>query len=175
MYKIVPSQNAGGRRLVALERLSQTDFDGIAAALDVLPREAQKIGFVAARRATRLERVETLWNGRETVADAQPGDWIATNFGADQLPLRDVGGHLNVYVIAADRFPELYQLDGGLTPYGGIYRSRAIVRALYLSGGFEILAPWGEMQHADVGYLINNGLEVYGNAKETFEKTYSWM
>jgi len=31
------------------------------------------------------------------------------------------------------------------------------------------------MQCADAGYLIDNGAEVYGNAKETFEKTYSWV
>ncbi|MCB1522046.1 MAG: hypothetical protein KDJ37_15950 [Hyphomicrobiaceae bacterium] len=161
-------------RLVATTQLSREDFEEIAARLGQTAVIARKAGFVAARQSDTAQRIETRWNGRETVANAEPGDWIATNMDADGSPIRDGELNVNVYVIKKDRFPELYAATGGSNEHGEIFGSRGTVSAIELGGGFEILAPWGEIQRADAGYLIDNGSEVYGNAKETFAATYVW-
>jgi hypothetical protein len=41
-----------------------------------------------------------------------------------------------------------------------------------MPAGFDIMAPWGERQVGEQGYLILNGGEVYGNNTDTFEATY---
>jgi hypothetical protein len=66
----------------------------------------------------------------------------------------------------------LYEPMSGETPYGRIFRPKGRVEALRLFAGFEIMAPWGEMQRATDGYLLLNGNEVYGNNRQTFEETY---
>ena len=160
-------------RVLADTRLDEEDFQGILRKLRVTPITARKTGFVAARCATHGEAVETRWNGVETNNSASPGDWIVTNLSSGQTALRDGGGHTNTYVVRSDRFCQLYEPAGCSNEFGSIYRPKQRVQALYLSGGFQILAPWGEMQHASKGYLVLNGNEVYGNNKETFEATYS--
>ena len=162
----------GDARLVATERLGSGDFTDIAAALGETPRRARKTGFVSARVATQQQTIETQWNGKETTAVAEPGDWIATNMSADGKILRDASGDANTYVITAAKFPDLYERDEGKTEFGDVYRARGAVEALFFPGGFEILALWGEIQRADAGYFLLNGDEVYGNNKETFEATY---
>jgi len=163
---------AAGSRLIATSTLTRDDFAVIAERLGASPFRARKSGFIAASAATSARKVETRWNGRETASDAAPGDMIATNMGADRSVLRDGDGNVNVYVIKASRFADLYERDTGTIEHGDIYRPRGVVSALYLPAGFEILAPWGETQRAATGYLLDNGAEVYGNAKETFEATY---
>jgi hypothetical protein len=61
----------------------------------------------------------------------------------------------------------------GQTEFGPIYLPKGVVEAIHLSGGFEILAPWGQKQQSPDGYLLLNGTEVYGNDKNTFEATYA--
>lgn len=161
------------RRLVADERLSKADFRNIADQIGVMPITARKVGFVAARRATQVERVETLWNGKETCNSASPGDWIATNLSPRREVLRDKSGHPNTYVIRSERFAALYEPEMGETEFGRMYRPKGAVEAIHLSGGFEILAPWGQTQHSHDGYLLLSGSEVYGNDKETFKATYA--
>jgi hypothetical protein len=160
-----------GVRLVADTKLSSADFDAVARQVGVAPFTARKIGFVSARTAERDERVETRWNGKETANIARPGDRIVTNLDAQGMPLVDIDGHHNIYVIKADAFAKLYELADApnVVP---IYHARGTVQAIALAGGFEILAPWGETQRADRGYLILNGADVYGNNAETFETTY---
>ena len=72
----------------------------------------------------------------------------------------------------AETFPTLYDSAVGENEFGRFFRAKNMVDALFLSGGFEILAPWGQGQTADSGYLLFNGEEVYGNNATTFEETY---
>lgn len=170
MFRIEAHASPDGPRLLAPEKLSRDDFNSIAVELKLLPFRARKTGLVAARMAKDVEPVETLWNGKETHDTAAPGDFIVTNLKADGSVLRDSSGHENRYVIRGPRFPDLYE-QAPDNPQA--YRSRVVVRAIYFAGGFEIKAPWDETQRAEAGYLLDNGYEVYGNARETFESTYS--
>ena len=79
---------------------------------------------------------------------------------------------MNVYVIAADKFPALYERTSEKGAHGAISRAKGMVSALPLPGGFDILAPWGERQRGASGYLLLNGAEVYGASREAFEATY---
>ena len=173
MYTIARAGPAPGcPRLLSSEELTPADFAKLATDLGARPSNARKIGFVSARRATKRQPIETLWNGKETEVMAEPGDMIVTNMSADREILRDADGNANTYVIRAAKFPELYERSSGETEFGEIFRARGAVEAIFLPGGFEIKAPWGEMQRADAGYILKNGDEVYGNNKETFEGTY---
>ena len=162
-------------RVVTSDLLTKADFQTIARQLSATPFAASKTAQVAARLATVAEPVETRWNGLESRDVAHAGDYVVTNLGNGRIPLRDRDGHVNTYVVRSTRFPELYERAEGTMPHGDVYRARGMVEALYLPGGFEILAPWGETQRATAGYLILNGDEIYGNAKETFEATYAPM
>jgi len=173
MFELVRTGAASTtNRLLAPQGLNSDDFGRLAVLLDVQPRKAHKIGLVAARKASRPEEVVTNWNGVETRNTAQPGDFIVTNLSARRSVLRDRSGNANVYVIRAASFHGLYESDGGATEFGEVYRAKGSVEALYLSGGFEILAPWGEVQSANRGYILRNSHEVYGNNRETFDLTY---
>ena len=160
------------QRFVAQEKLTPDAFVQLATARSVTPLRARKIGYVVARQALSHGRVETRWNGKETANTAVAGDWIVTNLAADRTPLKDDAGNLNIYVIAAARFGELYEPTGNSIALGQVYRAKGTVQAIALPSGFDILAPWGERQQAARGYLILNGTEVYGNNAETFEATY---
>lgn len=159
-------------RLIARAALGKADFQAIADALGVQPIEARKTAFISARPATAGERIETHWNGLETVNTAKPGDWVATSLTANGEVLRDRAGHANSYIIPAAHFPTLYAQVEGSNQFGRFHAAHGTVAALYLSGGFEILAPWGEPQTAPDGYLMLSGSEVYGNNAETFAATY---
>jgi hypothetical protein len=152
--------------------LTPADFENIVRELGGRTLQARKIGYVAAREAAKTELIETRWNGKETANTARPGDWIVTNLSPQCEVLRDRNGHENTYVIAADRFSELYERASGSTPFGPAYRARGVVSAIALAGGFDIKAPWGERQTAPTGYLLFNGSEVYGCHSETFAATY---
>jgi hypothetical protein len=172
MFEIVQAGEGGGdARLVAGAVLSAADFQRIAEKSGGSLR-ARKTGFVAARQAAEAKVVETKWNGRETTNTARAGDWIVTNLTSDEKPLRDREGHLNVYVIATERFGSLYQPTGRTGEHGAIYRAKRTVEVIGFPGGFDIVAPWGERQTARAGYLIFNGDEVYGSHAETFAATY---
>lgn len=159
-------------RLLTMEVLTSGDFNEVAKVLGIAPVKARKIGFIAARRTLEPVTIETRWNGKESIAAAAPGDWIAVNMTPDRKLMRDGDGELNVYVIRADRFPDLYAPDDGSTAHGDIYRAVSEVEAIHFPGGFEIMAPCGELQRAPAGYLLSNGTDVYGNAEQTFLLTY---
>jgi hypothetical protein len=162
-------------RLVAPEGIGAgQEFDRLAAELGTFVRRARKVGFVAARKADAPQAVVSHWNGVETTNMAQPGDWIIANLDAGRETLRDKTGNANLYVIEAGKFPALYEAASGTSEFGDVYLAKGEVEAVYLSGGFIIKAPWGETQEADDGYLLRNGDEVYGNNKETFERTYEF-
>jgi hypothetical protein len=168
----------GTRKLLSTAKLQPEHFHAIARALGVEAIRARKIGYVAARRATRRVKVETRWDGKETINTAQRGDWIVTNVSSQGEVMRDREGHENRYVIEAERFSELYEAATGgpagdaRTPGRAVYRAKGVVSALRLPGGFDIVAPWGERQAAPAGYLILSGPDVYGNNAETFAATY---
>jgi hypothetical protein len=173
MFKIEHAgPGRGDARLVADAALTSADFLRIAQALGRSPIRARKTGFVAARQATKREDVETRWNGRETTNTARAGDWVVTNLDPQQRPLRDGDGHVNRYVILAERFADLYEPTGAENEFGVVCRAKGIVDAISLPGGFDIVAPWGERQTSPSGYLLCNGTEVYGNNAETFAATY---
>ena len=163
---------ADKHRLVAEAVLSAVDFHAIADQLGTRPLKARKTALIAALPATAGERIETHWNGSETVNTAKPGDWVATSLTADGGVLRDRDGNANRYIIPGTGFPRLYSPVEGSNEFGRFHAARGTVAALHLSGGFEILAQWGERQTAPDGYLMLSGSEVYGNNAETFAATY---
>lgn len=162
-------------RLVAPSRLHRADFQGVADRLGTKPVKARKIGLVAARKADETETVVTEWNGSETSNTALPGDWIVTNMSRDKVVLTDAAGHANTYVIKAETFPGLYEPVPGENEHGSFFKAKGTVEAIFLSGGFDLVAPWGERQQAERGYLVMNGKDVYGNNAETFEATYETL
>jgi hypothetical protein len=164
--------NGNKLRLIARAVLSEADFHAIADTLGTKPLQARKIALIAARPATAGERIETHWNGPETINTAKPGDWVATSLTADGDVLRDRNGNANSYIIPAADFPTLYSPVEGSNQFGRFHAARGTVAALHLSGGFEIVAPWGERQFAPDGYLLLSGSSVYGNHAETFAATY---
>lgn len=159
-------------RVVSTEVLDAEDFAQIATELGTPAVRARKTGMIAALRTDHAVRIETNWNGKETGADALPGDWIVTTLGPDGSPLKDKGGATNTYVIQAERFSDLYEPSGHECPQGHVFRPKGVVDAIRLHGGFEIMAPWDELQRADDGWLLLNGTEVYGNHRDTFAATY---
>ena len=162
-------------RLVAPAKLTDKEFREVASNLSQPVVKARKIGLVAARKAEQEQPIVTLWNGHETTNTAQPGDWVVTSLTPDRKVLRDNGGNANAYVIKADKFPLLYDPTAGSNEFGEFFEAKGLVEAVYLSGGFDIAAPWGQRQISRAGYLVLNGDEVYGNHKETFETTYEVM
>jgi len=159
-------------RLVSDATLKEVDFEDIANAIGVRPFSARKVAFVAARTAIRAEDVETHWNGKETRNTAKPGDFIVTSLTRRKTTLRDSAGNANTYVIKATTFKRLYAPTRGINRMGRFYRAKSVVSAIYLSGGFNIVAPWGKRERAPKGYLLLNGREIYGNNAGTFEATY---
>jgi hypothetical protein len=162
-------------RLLATKQLTEADFRAIAIQLRTPPLRARKLGRVAARTAVISQLIETRWNGCETHQVAEAGDLIVTSLSPDGTVLRDRDGNVNSYVITADRFGRLYEACAEETCFGAVYRPNITVQALFLSGGFELMAPWGEIQRADSGYIVLQGGEVYGNNRETFEATYGGL
>ncbi len=173
VWKIIGAKG----RLRSIGKLTSKDFQAIAAILGLDPVRARKTGLVAARRAARARTVETRWNGTETKNRARAGDWIVTSLTPERRVLRDSEGRRNTYVIASERFRELYEPAGAKSvgKLGTVYRAKGVVSALRLGGGFDILAPWGERQAGRAGYLILNGEDVYGNNAETFQETYELL
>jgi uncharacterized protein len=163
---------AGTVRLTSTDRLTGEDFRSIAQRLGRNSFAARKIGLVAARRARWWHRIETRWNGRESEDVAAPGDWIVTTLDANGKVVLDAEGHVNSYVVKSDRFARLYAPTRGKTRLGKVFSAKGVVEAVYLPGGFDIQAPWGEQQTAAAGYLLINGKDIYGNAKDVFDQTY---
>ncbi len=171
MFRLETAVN-GGCRLVADAMLTADDFRAIADQLKMPAAVARKTGLVAAHPARNRETIETHWNGKETQAVAEPGDLIATTLADDGLAMRDAAGGINSYVIKPAKFAELYASTGRHSAFGEVYAATGQVETLFLPGGFEIVAPWGELQRGDAGYLILNGSEVYGNHRDVFEAAY---
>jgi hypothetical protein len=162
--------------LVAADRpLTDVDFDRIVRELSNYGCEkfqARKISYVSARQAIASEAVETRFNNEEWRDEARPGDWIVTNMGKDRQILLDEQGRANTYVVRKDKFPEIYDRDTSNSPFGEIYRAKGVVDAVFLPGGFHLIAPWGEHQHSSGGYLLRNGSEVYGIDEGMFDRMY---
>jgi predicted acylesterase/phospholipase RssA len=144
----------------------------LAAELSAPPLPAQKIGFVTARQAEKVEKVDTHYDGHETTNTANVGDWIATNVTPAGMPLRDSSGRLNTYVIARETFSRLYEPAERESELGPLYGAKGMVSVLKLPGSFDILAPWKQRQRGNAGYLIRNGEEIYGIEKSVFHRTY---
>jgi hypothetical protein len=160
------------QRLVAPNQLVEAEFRKVADRIGRKAFKARKLGLIAARKAVEAETVETRWDSKETTNTARPGDWIVTNLSPKGKVLRDGEGNQNTYVVEADTFSGLYEPVGGQNTFGQIFKAKNTVDAVYLSGGFDILAPWGEKQTAREGYLLLNGKDVYGNNAKTFDATY---
>ncbi len=169
----IEKTSRGWKRLIADRRLWREDFFSIARTLRRVPFCAYKVGEVAARIARKRERIQTFWDGVETVNIARKGDFIVTNLGPDRDALRGPDGALNSYVIREERFAELYEPVGIDTFFGPAHRARGGVRAYRLIGGFDIVAPWGERMAAESGFLILNGDDVYGAHRDAFHRSYA--
>jgi hypothetical protein len=172
MFTLQQTDRPGSYRLVARDHLNADDFRAVAKRVSQVPLAARKISPVAARKAEQTQRIETRWKGKESEIIAEPGDWIVTSLSPSGDVLFDSEGHPNTYAITPSRFAELYEPSVGKTEFGDIFRAKGVVEAIRLSGGFEIEAPWGETQRSADGYLLLNGTQVYGDARETFEATY---
>jgi hypothetical protein len=160
-------------RVISDAAIREDEFWALVGQADGNHFRARKSAPIAARRVSQPEVLTTIWNGAETLNRAETGDWIATTLGSDGTALRDRSGNVNEYVIKAERFQQLYAEAAGQSVAGSLFEARGEVVAIYFAGGFDIVAPWGERQEAASGYLLLNGGEVYGNAKETFEMTYT--
>ena len=89
MFTIEKTGPRGDRpRLVANAALSRADFEDIANQLGTKPVQAHKTALIAARPAKKGERVDTQWNGSETINAAKQGDWVATSLTTDGKVLR---------------------------------------------------------------------------------------
>lgn len=162
-------------RIVSVIRLDEEAFRIAARGLGAAIGRYRKTAKVAALAATERQIIVTHWNGEETSNTAEPGDLLVTTLDAGGLPARDRDGHSNTYVIGAERFRALYRGTGEPAPepgYGALFEARGEVEAFAAPGGFEIMAPWGEMERGEAGYIVLNGEDVYGVAGEVFDRTY---
>jgi len=174
-FSITTSGGAGKARLFSTQKLNRDDFDQIAS--DRLRhgdgvKRARKITFVAGRIATGEETVETRYNGLETTSVARPGDWVVTNMDIHRQILRDAEGNVNRWIIQPDRFQELYRVDTGTNEFGAIHKAMGVVDAIAFPGGFDIVAPWGERQVSERGFILRNGDDIYGIHADAYAATY---
>ena len=163
-------------RLLSRARLTEEDFREAAALLNAPVRRYRKTAQIAARPATEAQTVITFWNGEETKNVARPGDMLVTTLREDGSVERDLQGNANTYVIKPRRFAELYEATNAsaLEPeFGEIYEPKGQVEAFHAPNGFDIIAPWGEPEHADAGFILKAGSEVYGVVEELFLRTYA--
>mgnify|MGYP001174257540 CR=1 FL=1 len=178
-------------RVTSSSALTPDDFRRIceeAAGFGVYPMIARKTGFVSVREATRDEQVITFFDSVETSGSAKPGNWIVANMmrdfrfyrpetheDPDNYLLRDSQGNLDTYIISKDDKKANYRQTSHKTTFGTVYEwvgGQGDIEAIELRGGFRIIAPWGETQERDVGYLIHSGGEVYGIYGPIFAATY---
>lgn len=165
-----------GGRLLSGSRLGEQAFRDAARALGATIHRYRKTAHVAARPTAERQTIVTYWNGEETRNVAEPGDMIVTSLDRDGSPVRDREGRLNTYVIGAARFAALYSKVGEAASepaLGAVFVALGEVEAFAAPGGFEIMAPWGELERAETGYIVRNGEDVYGVAGEVFENTYT--
>lgn len=172
MFTIKKTGLTRRRRVIADAVLQPAEFDAIASELGKVPMRARKIAFVAACRTQESTIIETRWQGEVTSNEARPGDWIITNLDSHKSPLRDAAGNVNRYVVRAETFTRLYDRAIGETEWGPVFQGKGEVDALLLAGGLDIMAPWGERQTIEKGYLLRNGAEIYGNDAKAFRATY---
>jgi sirohydrochlorin ferrochelatase len=179
-YAISPVGPDAEPRLITADRLSSKgDFNRVARDLEdygCAVMRVRKVNFVAARQASKRERVETRMDRKESSDVANPGDWMVTTLNPDRSVWRGKDGNANTYVVRKGKFEELYDRDQGECEFGGLYRPKgAVVDAVRLAGGFDIVAPWNERQQATKGYLIRNGDDVYGIHDDAFTLTYEQL
>lgn len=181
--------DAARPRLSSRAPLTSADFDALCAQMKALGVEAiraRKTGFIAVEVADREQEVVTRWLGVETTNRARAGDWIATSLDrrlsalgpgedADACILRDPDGNADRYVISRDDKKRNYRAIGRRTSAGEVHawaRAEGPIEAIHFAGGFDIVAPWGERQARDAGYIVRNDAEVYGIFDLLFEATY---
>lgn len=167
---------APGGRIVSAHRLDAQAFRETARGIGAAIGRYRKTAKVAAQPSAERQTVITYWNGEETSNIAEPGDMLVTTLNAEGSPTRDTDGRVNTYVIGAARFEALYRGTGAPAQepaYGASYEARGEIEAFAAPGGFEIMAPWGEMERSANGYIVLNGEDVYGVAGEVFEQTYA--
>jgi hypothetical protein len=165
----------GPPRLVATDRLERVDFEDIAEALRAEVTTARKTGFVAGRLAEQDERVAARWQGADRSSLARKGDWIVTNLSPAREVVTDRDGNPDLYVIKSETFPLLYERAEGESEHGALFASTSVLDVIELAGGFDIVAPWGERQMAEEGYLVMNGRDVYGIEAGAFKASYEML
>ena len=174
MFNFVRKANRMAGRLVADTVLTPENFQRIADEIGIPPieRPQNRLSWPS-RTATKTEVVETRSNGKETTNTARPGDYIVTNLSPQREPLRDRDGHLNIYVIRAAKFPDLYEPAGErerarrcLPRQGRRLRDPAARRLRHRR-------PLGRApDRSERAISLCNGREVYGVSKDAFDATY---
>ena len=136
-------RSADKHRLVAEAVLSEVRFPRHRRPTRHQADEGAQDALIAAPPGTAGERIETHWNGSETINTVKPGDWVATSLTADGGVLRDRDGNANRYIIPAAGFPRLYAPVEGSNEFGRFHAARGTVAALHLSWRVRDRRPVG--------------------------------
>ena len=104
------------------------------------------------------EVITTIGDHEETRNIASVGDAIVTGDQGER------------YVIKADKFEKLYEVD---KKDPELYSSKGVVQGVVLEEDIEFEAPWGETMRMHAGdTMVKNGEDIYGIEKQAFESTY---
>ena len=127
-------------------------------------RKVKKLSFADVRQADHAEEIITHNSGGvETRNMAQPGDYILRG-SSDRY-----GGQ--GYIVTADRFAEIYEIDPDLLDH---YRNKEVRRALLVLDDVSFVSPWGVEQHINAGgVVVEAGPYIYGVDKFSFIKNYA--
>ena len=123
----------------------------------------EKFTQIKARIARPGEMIETITaDGKETMNQAQQGDFVVSN----------LGGSGEEYILSGDKLAKRYKEVGD-----GIYQATGECRGVVYSGPeTSFQASWGQPMVLKTGDMIVTPLpqkgEVYRIAKQEFESTY---
>lgn len=166
-------------RLLSTARISpDTDFEWITRDLDhhgFARRPAQKTGLVRASRAVGGELVEANgYDGFQSEATAQPGDYIVTKLDRALQAFRNAEGKLDQWVVPPKVFRNSY-IAASPTDTELFRPTERAIEVLPFEGGIDILMPSGDHQSIPNGYLVRNGEHVYGIDAASFHATYDFL
>ena len=123
----------------------------------------EKFTQIKARPARQGEMIETITaDGKETMNQAQEGDFVVSN----------LGGSGEEYILSGDKLAKRYKEVGN-----GIYQATGECRGITYSGPeTSFQASWGQPMVLKTGDMIVTPLpqmgEVYRIARQEFESTY---
>lgn len=124
-------------------------------------RKTQRIAKIHVRVAEEGEKIITHHSaGKETENTTKAGDYIIKTSDED-----------DGYIIGADRFFEVYEIDPENTDF---YRNKEIRTALMTLDDVLFTSPWGEDMNALAGsMIIEAGPYIYAVDKFSFMRNYA--